>query len=66
MSSPFRYNKKERKRWRQSAGKHKAFLEKFQSDPSKTCFLDTSEKMAEICAKMANAKRRKKKSGNPS
>ena len=66
MSSPFRYKKKERKRWRQSAGKHKAFVGKFQSDPTKTCFLDSSEKMAELCAKMANAKRRKKKSANPS
>ena len=52
MSSPFRYSKKERKRWRQSAGEHKAFVEKFQSDPTKTCFIDVSEKMAEVCAKM--------------
>jgi hypothetical protein len=61
MSSPFRLNKKERRRWRRSAKEHAAFVEKFQSEPRKTCFLDTSKRMVEICTNMANAKRRKKK-----
>jgi hypothetical protein len=64
MSSPFRLNKKERRRWRRSAKEHAAFVEKFQSEPTKACFLGTSQRMAEICTKMANAKRRKKKPKN--
>jgi hypothetical protein len=62
MSSPFRYKKKERRRWRQAAREQAAFAEKFQSEPTKACFVPVSEKMAVVCTKMANAKRRKKKS----
>jgi len=61
MSSPFRLKKKERRRWRRSAKKNVEFLEKFQDEPKKAFFLDVSKRMAEICTKMANAKRRKKK-----
>jgi CO dehydrogenase/acetyl-CoA synthase alpha subunit len=65
MSSPFRYNKKERRRWRKGAREHAAIVEKFQSEPTKSCFIAASQKMAEVCTKIAAAKRRKKKS-NPS
>jgi hypothetical protein len=65
MGSPFRLNKKERRRWRRSAKKHAAFVEKFQSEPTKECFLSTSQRMVEVCSKMANTKRRKKKPRNP-
>jgi hypothetical protein len=61
MASPFRLNKKERRRWRRSAKRNAEFVEKFQSEPTKACFLGVSQQMAEICTKMANAKRRKKK-----
>jgi|HubBroStandDraft_4_1064222.scaffolds.fasta_scaffold29160_2 hypothetical protein len=62
MSSPFRYSKKERRRWRKGAKEQTAFVEKFQNDPRKACFITVSQKMAEVCTKMATAKRRKKKS----
>ncbi len=65
MGSPFRLKKKQRRSWRRSAKKHAEFVEKFQGEPTKTCFLSTSERMAEICTKMANAKRQKKKPRNP-
>jgi hypothetical protein len=61
MSSPFRYKKKERKRWRQQAKKQVAFVEKVQSEPSKACFITTAHEMARVSAEMATAKRRKKK-----
>jgi len=59
MSSPFRYRKKERKRWRRRAKKNRLAAEKFEVKGIKL-FADSSRQMAELNLGMARMKRRKK------
>jgi hypothetical protein len=64
MTSPFRLNKKARKRWLKSAKKAIIAAEKFEKEGIKRDFAPGSRQMAEISIRMARARRRKKKSKN--
>ena len=66
MSSPFRYRKKERKRWRRSAQKATIWAEKREAEGVKPEFAALSRRMAACDKRMSLARRRKKaKSKNP-
>ena len=65
IGSPFRYRKKERKRWRRRAKKNVMLAEKFEAEGVKLDFAAGSRRMAAVNASMALAKRRKKSKSEP-
>jgi hypothetical protein len=64
MTSPFRFSKKERKRWLKSANKDIILAEKFEKEGIKREFAPGVRRMADISITIVRAKRRKKKSKN--
>jgi hypothetical protein len=60
MASPFRYNKKARKRWRQNAKSARKRADKFEAEGIKTPFVSGLRSSADLCVRMAQMKRRKK------
>ena len=64
MTSPFRFNKKERKRWLKSAKKEIILAAKFEKEGIKREFAPGVRRMADISITIVRAKRRKKKSKN--
>ena len=66
MGRPFRYKKKERKRWRRRAQKAIVWAEKCEAKGVKPEFAALSRRMAALDKRMSVAKRRKKtKTENP-
>ena len=66
MGSPFRYKKKERKRWRRRAQQAMVWAEKREAEGVKPEFAALSRRMAAFDKRMSLARRRKKaKSKNP-
>jgi hypothetical protein len=61
VGSPFRYRRKERKRYRRDAKREIMAAEKFEAEGIKQWAADLSRRMAELSLKMARTKRRKKK-----
>ena len=61
MGSPFRYRKKQRKRYRRHAKKEIMAAEKFESEGIKQWAADLSRWLAAFDTRMSLAKRRKKK-----
>jgi len=62
MASPFRLNKKARKRWRKSEKRAAILAEKFGREGTKSEFVPGLRWSVDFCNRWAVAKRRKKKS----
>ncbi|MGD0225256.1 MAG: hypothetical protein ABSF71_23250 [Terriglobia bacterium] len=62
MSSPFRYNKKERKRFRRDARKEASAADKFEREGNKLGAAAVLRQLAGFSARMAHAKRVKQES----
>lgn len=62
MTSPFRHNKKTRKRWRKSAKRAAVLADQFEKEGTKPEFVPSLRWQADFCNRLAVAKRRKKKS----
>jgi hypothetical protein len=60
MGSPFRYNKKTRKRWRQYAKSLRKLADKFEAEGIKIPFVSGTRSSADMWVRMANMKRRTK------
>jgi len=65
MGRPFRYNKKERKRLRREAKKEAIAADKFEAEGTKQDAVAVLRRLAELDARMARAKRGKKKPKKP-
>jgi hypothetical protein len=64
MSSPFRFKKKERKRWLRSAKKSVIAADKIESEGTNPDAVVVWRRHAELSTRIARAKRRKKKFKN--
>jgi hypothetical protein len=61
MASPFRFNKKARKRARRAAKRRYALAEEFERKGIKTCWVDGLIEMANLDLKVGLSKRKKNK-----
>ena len=65
MTSPFRYNKKQRKNYRRHAKAEAMAADNLADQGADPQIVASMRRMAEINTKLSSAKRRKKKPTNP-
>jgi hypothetical protein len=65
MASPFRYNKKARKRLRRAAKRRRALAEQFEQEQRQQFLVDGFREMADMDLKQSLSKRKKNKRHQP-
>jgi hypothetical protein len=66
MAGPFRYRKKERRRWRQSAKKQTELAEKLETKGATPEIVAVCRRMADFSGRLSLARHRKKKPSSSS